>query len=588
MTRGRTRSNFTILLAFAWPAVAAFAGCNAPPGPAPSCATTSDCPSGTHCSPAGVCSGDVACLTDPDCCLGETCEHQKCRPRQMCSPGQGCGDPGKSCEAGLCVPKTCINDAACGEGRTCLWGRCAAGLPCGGACGVGQACSILVDHCVALSGSPSACPSGRLRVLSNDADLLTEGCSTRPQQTTCRLLPPVVEGEVGLPGVLLHTGNSLTHLAYDRTYGDLLATTYSAAPPFDVISSRTIVGLPEPGVVLGDPDGPRLGILAPGPDKGEAFDAAVLTDGAVAVAFRDKDTDELRFLRYSADGGPWPDHVIAKEPGAGTTLALALLPSGAPVVAAFTPARSDPTAPSQLRLYAAKSLTPQTASDWQVLQVASDTVPAPLPSPFRDVPAGRGAWLDLAVGGDGAIALAAYSATAGDLVLYRGTLTQGLTGKLVNRQQIPSGSSDFGRFVSLALRQDGLAWMACEDTAGGRLLLVREVGADFQVDVLDDGRRDDGLHRVGADAALMVHSSGGAMVAYQDTRVGDLLWVRVSKAGATPERQTLATQALAGFSPTIVALGSKAWALASTTVQVTPKGEAKSAVRVQGLVWSGE
>jgi hypothetical protein len=425
-------------------------------------------------------------------------------------------------------------------------------------------------------------------VLTNDEDLLAEGCFARDQETFCRLLPPVPPGDQGLPGVLLRTGKHLTHVAYDRTYGDLLATTYSAAPPFDVISSRTVAGLPEPGPVQGDLDGPREGILEPGPDRGEVFDAVALADGAAFVAFRDKDSDELRFLRLEPDGAAWPDHAIAQETGAGTAIAVALQPDGAPLVLSFTPAREDPSAPPRLRLYAAKLPWPQSAADWQVVTVAADPVPPTAPSPFRAVPAGRGSWLDLAVTDGGQVVVAAYSATLGDLALYRGTVAQGLGRKLVDRQIIPGGSIDFGRFVSLALQPDGLAWMACEDTAGGRLLLVRETAAGFQVEVLDDGRRDDGLHRVGADAALMVHSSGGAMVAYQDTRVGDLLWVRVSKVGAMPERQTLATQGLAGFSPTIVALGSKAWALASTTVQITPSGEAKSAVHVQGLVWSGE
>jgi len=543
------------------------------------------------------------------------------------------------CAAGLCVPKTCSATAPCPQGGgACLWGRCERATPCQGHCPSGSACAIAVGRCVPIHTAPQTCPAGRLLVLANDVDRLSEGCAALPEQVTCADLPPLPEGQYGVPNVLLRDAKGLVVIAYDRTYGDVVLARHAATPPFARLELRALTGVPTDGVVSGDPGGPRGGIADPGPDRGVALDAAVDATGRVHVAYRDKTSEELRYLIVGTDG-KIQDGSIAKGAGLGTAVALTLKQQGIPIVAAFAPAHAEGAdTPSRLRLFSALKAAPAVAADWAGAVVDTETVPAaavacanacangkvcaataagggeacvapaagctgclptqvcngsqcldlhPPPPHFDSVPAGRGAWLDVAISQGGEILLAAYSASQGDLALYRGPSTASMQRKILDRSLIPGGSSDFGRFAALVEGDAGRMWVACEDTQRGRLLLVRETETSSAVEVLDNGLRSDGRHRVGADVRLVRHNSGGLLIAYQDTRRAELVVARLSAPGATAERTVLSSGGAAGFSPSLVALGGKAWVVAAATLRIEPDGSLRDEVELDDLVWSG-
>lgn len=601
------------------------------------CAHTSQCPSGYHCSPGGTCTGDVGCSSDAECCLGERCEQKRCRPRQMCSLQSPCGKVGDVCLGDLCVPRPCGATQACpSSATTCLWGRCQDHVPCGGHCGEGEACAVLIDRCVALQDAHLQCPPGQLRVLSNDADLLAEGCRLRPELTACQALPPLPEGRIGVPGVLVPIQGGLAHVAYDQTYGDIVLGRYRTAPPLDRVELRVLTGLPQTGTVVGAVTGPRGGVAEPGPDRGESLDAMADGKGHIAVAYRDKSADSVRYLELANDGKVVRDVGVRQEAGIGRAVAVTWLPGGLPAILTFTPASASSA--SHLRLFTAISATPQGEADWKAQELdteplAADPTPCGVPCPpdrvcaqdgpaescvipeascglclpsqvchggtcrtrklpapaLDDVAQGRGAWLDLAATAGGAIVAAAYSPKSRDLAIYRGAIGTAFSKSVVTGQAV--GSQDVGRFVSLLLDPGGKAWLACEDSDLGRLLLVRELGPGkgFAIDVLDDGNRPDGHHRVGADAALLRHPAGGVLAVAQDVRRADLVLVRVPvPGGAQVQRSVLVATDAAGFANSLVAVGSKAFVAASTTWQVQPDGTVRSRVVLSDVVWSGE
>ena len=564
----------------------AFAACDraGPDWPVP-CAVTSECPSGYHCGLDKRCRSDVPCQNDDDCCLGERCVGLTCQARTNCSANAPCPLAGQVCASGLCIAALCANNADCKGNTTCWSDRCADHLPCGGPCGDDQACAISVDRCVRLQQPQPTCAPGTMRVLA-DGNRLAEGCQSLPETTHCLPLPALPEGAYGTPSVALPLGTTLVVLAYDQTYGDVVLARHDPSPPFQRRDLRVLTGLPVGAPVLGALDGPRGGMVAPGPDRGRVLDAAVDSQNRLVVALRDDTADTLRYLRL--DGSGVHEHVLSAVAGTGAAIALVIDPQDRPSVLAFRTAHG--AAGSQLLLFRATTATPGAASDWVVEELDNDAaaaLPAAQP-PLADDPQGRGAWLALARGDDGLWLAAAYSTTEHNLRIYHQKLPTGWQHADVPAAVIPNGSTDFGRFVSLRAQADGRALAVCEDHARGRLLLVRETDGGFAVRVLDGGDRSDGHHRVGADARLVRHASGGLYVLHQDTRRGDLLALKLSSLDAAPVASVLQTDAAAGFSPSLCALGSKAWVATSGVLSVQPNGRVQRRVALTGIVWQGE
>ncbi len=618
-----------------WALLVWLAACEDPPPPGPlHCTATSQCPSGYHCTQTQFCRGDQPCQSDEGCCLGERCQDGRCRERQGCSASASCLDPATVCTHGVCVPKDCQTSNYCGGGRTCLWGLCQNHTPCGGTCPIGQACAARLDRCVP---APAAnCPTGKLAVLDNEVARMPEFCQALPITLSCKDLPPLPPGEIGWPGVLVGSGSGLTHVAYDRRYGDVVATRYAGAPPHAPTVTRWVLGLPEAGAVVGDPLGPRQGVAEPGPDVGRRLAAVALDQGAVALVARDTTHDALIYAEWAADGSV-SQHKLGAFAGIGEAVALALV-GDKPAVAAFVPAapQANPATPARVIVWQAKQAHPTDAIHWQPIEVDSQVVSAPVaqcggpcpsgqqcvvkgavslcvtPSkdctscildqvchagqclpkavglaPLDGEPQGRGASLALRVLTSGQLALAAYSSSSHDLALYRRT-GDSWSKDLVTAAQVPASAGDVGRFVQIIEGDGGELWAVCQGGDGRTLLLVRQGTAGIHSEVLDDGVRKDGLHRVGADLAAVRHPSGGLLVAHQDTRRADLLLQHLPKLGQPAARDTLQATDMAGFSPSIVAIGTKAWVVAAARMKLSQDGKLQSEVELYDVVWNGE
>ena len=600
------------------------------------CNANSQCPSGWHCGPKGTCRADTPCADDTGCCYGERCEGGHCHARQACSATAGCMDPADTCTLGLCVPRTCAStDSAttCGKGRQCLWGRCVAQLPCGGHCGPGMACAVLINRCVAAAAPP--CVAGDLGVVTNEIDRMPEGCAAIAPKVTCMPLPPLPEGQRGLPGQLLAAPGQLLHVSYDSTYGDLVLARHNASPPFALKSLAVLSGLPAAAPVIGAVTGPRGGVAEPGPDHGRRFDAVLGAAGLLQLAYRDDSADALRYAELAGDGSV-TSHQIAAGGGLGEQIAVTLSAAGLPVVVAFAPEATAPLRAARVQVFAAKVAKPANPADWAVTELDTEAVVAPAPPcggacpgdqacvdvagkptcqptaascapclpgmacvaakcvavfvapPELDRgPLGRGAALDAITLASGALVVAAHSPMSGDLALYQ--FTAGKWQKsLVPAAAIAQGSTQFGRFVRLVEGDGGKIWLACEDADRGRLLVARQTDKGFVVDVADDGARKDGVHRVGADIAVIRHPFGGLLLAHQDTRRADLLLQKMPKPGVVGGSAVLQTQDMAGFSPSIVQLGTKAFVIGATTLRLGADGQLRSTVQLHDLVWTGD
>ena len=103
------------------------------------------------------------------------------------------------------------------------------------------------------------------------------------------------------------------------------------------------------------------------------------------------------------------------------------------------------------------------------------------------------------------------------------------------------------------------------------LVLGRAGASGVTWQVLDDGVRPDGRHRVGADAKLVGAAKGDWWVAYQDSRRGDWWLARATPAGKVT-RQLLADAGSAGWSSSAVVWGGAGWLWSSTTRNLTPAG----------------
>ncbi len=147
-----------------------------------------------------------------------------------------------------------------------------------------------------------------------------------------------------------------------------------------------------------------------------------------------------------------------------------------------------------------------------------------------DLPQGTGLYAELIRGPASQIALAYYSRTDGQLRVAQ----QGAAGKFL-AATIDGGTTgggttgggtagtNTGAFVSGAYSTDGALNLAYTDSVASHLVFrsVTSAGVASTVASIDDGKRTDGIHPVGASASLRT-VDGGLLVLYQDQATSEL------------------------------------------------------------------
>lgn len=562
------------------------------------CATDAACPSGYHCGPAGVCLGDVPCVSSADCCLAQRCDEGRCRRRQMCSAQAPCGDPADECFKRLCVPRTCASQTDCPAPNRCIVGTCRRTAPCDGQCPPGTSCALLLNRCVATPAAKTCAP-GQLAVLDNERDHFDEGCAAYPALVSCRALPPLPETRYGLVAATVLLGADIGVLSYDRNYGDLILAKHDRSPPHERLSYRAIAGVSDDAPVVADPKGPRGGVAAAGPDIGDAIAVAPAAAGA-HVAVHDGSTHALIYLALDDKGSVQRQHVI--EAGLGRSVAIAVDGAGVPWVAAFAdPEGGDSVAGTRaIRLFRAKVAAPKASVDWLAHTLHEHNLAARAASPIGpSVRRGTGVHLSLGVRGATAT-VAAYEPDPGRLLIFRGAMGAVFTKRSLDPDAPLSAGDgakhnkvskhDIGRFAALRLDASGRAHIVCQDSTGGRVLLVREdkPGGNLSVVVADDGLRADGHHRVGADLRSLTMSDDSLLVAYQDSRALQPVVLRIKSNGKAGTPIALKTAAAGGFSTAVVAITDKSVAVGSGSVTFTADAAAHTEYRLYPVVLSAQ
>jgi len=225
------------------------------------CCPGNQCNTVTHACQAVALQHDYQCRSDRDCLdtfqdLALRCWHDDAQENQ-----------GDDEVYGTCAYRSCENDADC-QGLSCYAGWCLAQAPCGGACPENSVCEVGSATCFptqAQKGCDQLCEPGQILLLDDPEVMVGELCC--PLSCHCETLPPLQPGVVGRFASLAMGSNELLVSAYDETFGDLVVAHYTGQG--DLRWYSYIDGVPATGAVGGDPNGPRRGLIAPGPDVGQ-------------------------------------------------------------------------------------------------------------------------------------------------------------------------------------------------------------------------------------------------------------------------------------------------------------------------------
>jgi MYXO-CTERM domain-containing protein len=392
--------------------------------------------------------------------------------------------------------------------------------------------------------------------------------------------PPKVlkPGVLGRHSALVASGDTLYASAYEQTYGDLVLVSAPLTSPTN-LTYEVIDGAPDTPVTA-DPAGYRGGVAAKGDDVGLGTDIALDAAGNPLISYHDRDKLALRFAARAADG--WSAHEVL-APAAGSKEIVgrytALVSVGGNPAIAFTVQNISKGAgafAAELRWAVASSPAPKSASDWTISTV--DASPSPCQnlcesgeacfvsgttsackktatgcgtcadgtaclagkcepvlakSQLADIPKAIGLWPELLAAPGGSVLLVYHDSVAGSVKAAR--LASASATSWSKKVAASSSAGDIvGAYPAAAVDADGLH-IVHQNSTKGTLNYVRLDPTTLTskgTAVVDDGLRPDGLHPVGADAAVVIGPAGGLRVAYQDQQTADLLVVSRSKAGA--------------------------------------------------------
>ena len=365
------------------------------------------------------------CDTAADCCPAQVCNAQGhyCFDKYLpCTQDGTCPAQGEVCkEIGVfakglgCTFNKPDPTGACPAGTTPFNKYCVGEPPCNGGCKSANSpvCITATNLCSPAPKDPSckqSCPSGKILVLQDPANIF-DTCNNAAERCECDSLPPIQIRDVSRYSSIAASGQFLYVSAYDgdpapgsdKPYGDLVVHTFdrSTNPP-TLQKTEWLDGVPATGTIGGDVNGPRHGIITPGPDVGQYSSIVANATGDLFVAYYDVDNGDLKFIaRYGGLSAQWTTPItidgstpVGSAPtngDVGMYASIALDANGIPAIAYFRRGSYDPaalaeTGPSTALLYAVANRTqPTTRDHWAVVGagnvVGGDVDSAPRPTP---------------------------------------------------------------------------------------------------------------------------------------------------------------------------------------------------------------
>ncbi|MBW2733216.1 MAG: hypothetical protein JRH20_12555 [Deltaproteobacteria bacterium] len=382
-------------------------------------------------------------------------------------------------------------------------------------------------------------------------------------------------GVVGRFSSLAALGSSVVVAAYEERFGDLVLV--SAQGELGSESKYEIID----GVPMGDApthalDGYRGGISSPGDDVGHGTSLATTDDGAPWASYHDSTHAALKYAHRDAQG--WAAHTVAQpttnsQERVGLQTAATYL-EGKPIIAYLVTGieLDNGRFVSELRLARAKSAAPTSSDDWQHEMIAQGHMPcdelcaegkhcfiledgtacqeattdcdacaddtACLDGQCLEILESIGAEGSVIAFGtyprimvDGASTLVAFhDAVEGGVGLAHATDGQWQWSKLPLTPPYP------GAFLSALLDTEGvhLAYQDGQSETLHYALIDKTTLAVINEELVDDGRRVEGKHILGADSALTVDAQGKIHIVYQDQTSAELLYVSRGTEGWEP------------------------------------------------------
>lgn len=357
--------------------------------------------------------GVKQCTNEGQCCPGQICSSQasicfdkfvQCTDDSTCSTavrGQVCKPMGESQDKG-CTFELCgavdatTGKPSCPEGTSCFNGYCVGEPPCKGGCAAGSVCTPVNNRCFLIDDPvtpyPASCQQnckpGTVLVFKNGQNVFNR-CDRRDRECECAPLPPVAANDVARHSSAGIAGESVFVSAYDGDHGDLVVHEFDKATQ-KLKKSDWVDGIPSAGAVVGDPDGPRGGRSAAGPDVGQftslAYDASAKVVHVSYYATKDANTPlgNLKYA-YRTAGGAWKSHTVDGQSDSGTDngdvgmySSIALSSDGFPIIAYFMKAGAGAeTFKTGLKVARAKVRNPEKTADWTITLVEAGTRTAP-------------------------------------------------------------------------------------------------------------------------------------------------------------------------------------------------------------------
>lgn len=548
------------------------------------CTRTEDCCPGQVCfDDTGLCASQLVECTSDEQCEGD----RRCIDFRG---GQYCGLPNRQGVLSASGTQRCDSDDDCTAGRSCLGARCVETAPCGGGCPGSEVCDIDSNQCFPLS-CDLRCAPGELLVLADPDTQSGPNCCA--PSCACATLPPVPWGTVGWHADLTVAQGTPVMSAYDQYYGDLVVVYFdeTAGTPSAI---EYVDGIPADAPQSGDPTGPRDGRFDAGPNVGRYSSITTDAEGFLHIAYYDVDEKRLKYAHNRA--GAWRTQVVDEDGDTGLYTSVRIDDDGRPHIAYMQrEGQRDGERVGALRYAVATTVSPERPSDWRRATVDHQPLRAPICgggcdadeacvdlgegpactpttdrcggacgpaescvaapggarcrpnislTPLDDLPEGTGLFADLRlVPGQGPV------------IGYYDRVRQKLRRAKQNfdaedpaqwqRRTVDFSSSDRGQHLSLAFGPEDALFAAYFDASQDQLLF-RGFDPVTASEIVDDGVTDEGLHRVGADAALAFDPQGEPIIVYQDASGLDLKWARRVD-GAWLTETLVGANAAAGF-----------------------------------------
>jgi hypothetical protein len=181
-----------------------------------------------------------------------------------------------------------------------------------------------------------------------------------------------------------------------------------------------------------------------------------------------------------------------------------------------------------------------------------------------DLPDGVGLFAQAARLASGDPILIYYDHTNGNLksATYSSATMGWQTAVLDGQNAMATDTGDVGQWCSVAVGADNALHIAYQDAIANQLLYLHIAAGAQTKEVVDDGTRPDGLHRVGDDTHIILDAMGAPRIVYQDGRDVTMQMTSRMTSGSWT-RVTLPNPMAAvghGFFPKLALDGTSLWA----------------------------